>query len=56
MDISIIIPTFNAIGKIQACLSSIKKINTKNYKCEVIFVDDNSTDGTANFLIENLPK
>lgn len=50
MDISIIIPSFNALGKLERCLTSLRSqtINTSRY--EVIFVDDCSDDGTFDYL------
>ena len=46
MDISIIIPCYNAIGKIEACIASLKKIDYQNSKYEIIFIDDCSQDNT----------
>lgn len=42
--ISIIIPTFNCVKKIEKCILSIKSQLYKNY--EIIVVDQESTDGT----------
>lgn len=52
MDISIIIPCFNARGKIDACLGSLRRIEFPLDAYEVIFVDDCSTDGTYDLLVE----
>jgi poly(ribitol-phosphate) beta-N-acetylglucosaminyltransferase len=50
MDISVIIPCYNAIGKIERCVSSLKKMNIDASDYEIIFVDDCSTDGTFEYL------
>ena len=43
----IIIPTYNEINNISEL---IKKITTLNHGMDVLFVDDNSPDGTGDFL------
>ena len=45
--ISIIIPTYNEIENITPLIKSISAVLAK-YKYEIIFVDDNSPDNTAN--------
>ncbi|MEM1634365.1 MAG: glycosyltransferase family 2 protein [Nanopusillaceae archaeon] len=45
MDISIIIPTYNEKENIETLVNRIFN-SLKNYKFEIIFVDDNSKDGT----------
>lgn len=50
--VSIIIPSFNAYSKIGKCLASLKSIDFNETDYEVIFVDDKSTDGTYEFLVE----
>ena len=52
MDISIIIPCYNAIGKIEACIASLKKIDYQNSKYEIIFIDDCSQDNTFQYLTQ----
>ena len=52
MDISIIIPSFNALGKLERCLTSLRNQTMDASQYEVIFVDDCSTDGTFNYLQE----
>ena len=50
MDISIIIPSFNALGKLERCLTSLRHQTMDASRYEVIFVDDCSTDGTFAYL------
>ena len=45
MDISIIIPTYNEVENVELTFNEINK-RLKTYKYEIIFVDDNSQDGT----------
>ena len=44
--ISIIIPTFNEVKNISCLISNVVNI-LKNYKYEIIVVDDDSPDGTS---------
>lgn len=50
MQISIIVPCYNAVGKIERCLSSLQAIDFSADQFEVIFVDDCSTDGSYALL------
>lgn len=50
MDISIIIPSFNALGKLERCLTSLRNQTIDTSRYEVIFVDDCSNDGTFDYL------
>ena len=50
--ILIIIPTLNEKGNVSIILKKIKKFNSK---ASILFVDDNSNDGTLN-EIKNLKK
>lgn len=50
--ISVIIPCYNALGKIERCLHSLERIDVQPAIFEVIFVDDCSTDGTFDTLTE----
>lgn len=52
MDISIVVPCFNALGKIEACVKSLLAIDYPESLFEVIFVDDCSTDKTITYLQE----
>ncbi|MBZ9610358.1 glycosyltransferase [Rheinheimera maricola] len=50
MQISVIVPCFNAVGKIERCLSALAAIEFNAGQFEVIFVDDCSTDNTLSLL------
>ena len=50
MTFSIIIPIFNEKNNISLLVSKIKS-SLKNYKYEIIIVDDSSTDGSKNILL-----
>ena len=52
MKLSIIIPAYNAEAYLPQCLDSI--LAQEHQGCEVIVVDDGSTDGTA-ALLERYP-
>jgi GT2 family glycosyltransferase/Tfp pilus assembly protein PilF len=47
--VSIIIPTFNRLDLTQPCLRAIEA-NTPREQCEILVVDNASTDGTGTFL------
>lgn len=51
--VSIIIINYNGKSYLEKCLESIKKIKYDNL--EIIVVDNNSTDGTMEFLAQNYP-
>lgn len=51
--VSIIIVNYNGKLYLEKCLESIKKVNYDNL--EIIVVDNNSTDGTIEFLVQNYP-
>ncbi len=46
MKISVIIPTFNEVDNVEKLISSIS-LAIKNFDFEIVFVDDDSPDGTA---------
>lgn len=48
MDVSIVIPAFNQIHFTRLCLESLRK--TINGECEIIVIDNGSSDGTAEYL------
>ncbi|GGA35786.1 glycosyl transferase [Paenibacillus physcomitrellae] len=47
---SIIIPTYNALGLVSRCVDSIRKYTRVPY--EIIIVDNGSTDGTAEYCVQ----
>ena len=51
-SLSIIIVTFNSRSDLNRCLSSF----TRGTECEIIVVDNHSTDGTVDFLREAFPR
>ena len=51
--VSIIIVNYNGKELLQKCLDSLLKINYDNF--EIILVDNNSTDGTVEFVTKNYP-
>lgn len=53
-DISIIIITWNALDFLTKCLNSIF-IKNEGKKFEVILIDNNSSDGTKDFILNNYP-
>ena len=50
--VSIIIPAFNAARTIGLCLNAIQQLDYPRGRFEVIVVDNNSTDGTAEIVKE----
>lgn len=52
--VSVIIVNWNGMHFLGNCLSSLSKINYKN--TEIIFVDNASTDGSADFVKKSFPK
>ncbi len=51
MNLSIIIPVFNEVNLLPKILFKIIK-DTKKINKEIIIVDDNSTDGTREWLLK----
>jgi GT2 family glycosyltransferase len=46
MDLSIVITTRNRKDNLIDCVNSVSKSDLSNIKCELLIVDDNSSDGT----------
>ena len=55
MRLSIIIITYNGLGFLTRCLASLRTF-IDDPSCEVIIIDNYSTDGTLSFLKENYPQ
>ncbi|MCS7150857.1 MAG: glycosyltransferase family 2 protein [Endomicrobia bacterium] len=55
MDVSIIIVNYNSKELLKESISSLLKY-TRNVKYEIIVVDNNSTDGSAEMIEENFPQ
>ena len=53
MILSIIIPTYNEEKTVIKILQKIKNISFKQFKCEIIVINDGSTDLTKKLLEEN---
>jgi O-antigen biosynthesis protein len=54
-DISIVIVNYNVRDHLDNCISSIYKSNNEEYKIEIFIVDNNSIDGSSNFIKEKYP-
>ena len=48
----IIIPTYNEVGNVKAVTQALHKVfkELKSYSCQILFVDDNSPDGTSKIV------
>ncbi len=53
IEISVIIPTYNAADKLKECLDALEKQHFPRDKYEIIVVDDGSTDTTASIVKGN---
>ena len=54
-SISVIIPTYNVKGFITFCIDSVLRSTIAN-EIEIIVVDNNSADGSSDFIKSNYPK
>lgn len=54
VQFSVIVPTYNRLGYLKACLASIKAQTCAPF--EIIIVDDGSTDGTVEWLHDKHPQ
>lgn len=52
--IFIVLPVFNRLAFTKKCLASIYSQTYRN--CQLILIDDGSTDGTSDFIKKNYPK
>lgn len=55
MRLSVIIITYNGLGFLKRCLASLHDF-IYDPSCEVIIIDNYSTDGTLDFLRDNYPQ
>ncbi len=52
-DISVVVPVFNEIGNVEKFHNKLRETLSKlNRTSEIIYIDDNSTDGTYNYLLQ----
>ena len=60
MNVSFIIPLYNCLALTQATLRSLRETLPRDpeFRCEIIFVDDGSTDGTREWLktVKDFPR
>lgn len=56
MDISIVVCTFNRRELVGQALSSLAAQQCDDYTCEILIVDDGSTDGTGDLVATIIPK
>ena len=54
LDLTVIIPNYNTKDLICACIASIYE-HTKGISYEVICIDDNSQDGSADMIANKFP-
>ncbi|MFH7242161.1 MAG: glycosyltransferase family 2 protein [Spirulina sp.] len=52
MKLTVVIPCFNEVGTIQQVVDAVRKSPVKH--CEIIIVDDGSTDGTRELLKQTI--
>lgn len=54
-DISVVIVNYNVKDLAENCISSVYKANDGKYDIEIFFVDNNSIDGSAEYISEKFP-
>ncbi|MBN1559449.1 glycosyltransferase [candidate division KSB1 bacterium] len=50
LNVSVCVVVYNAIEHIQECLDSLMALDYPSEHCELLFIDNNSTDGTKELL------
>ena len=55
MDVSVIIVNYNVRFFLEQCILSVKAAS-KNFKIEIIVVDNNSSDDSCKIIKENFPE
>ena len=58
MLVSVVIPTYNRLPILKKCLFALESqiFRYEQYDYEIVIVDDGSTDGTINWLKNNIQK
>jgi GT2 family glycosyltransferase len=54
LDLTVIVPNYNTRELLRQCISSIYE-NTRDIGYEVVCIDDNSSDGSADMVAESFP-
>ncbi|MEO6694633.1 MAG: glycosyltransferase [Ignavibacteria bacterium] len=54
-DVSVIIVNYNVKDLVDSCISSIYKANDNKYNIEIFFVDNNSIDGSSEYISSKFP-
>ena len=49
LELSIVVPTYNERDNVEQLIENIEQVLT-NVRWEIIFIDDDSPDGTADFV------
>ncbi len=55
-DISVVIVNYNVKDLAENCISSVYKANDGKYDIEIFFVDNNSIDGSSEYISEKFPR
>jgi len=56
LEVSIIVLNYNGLSHLDECFNSLEQISYPSNKLELIFVDNNSSDGSIFFMESNYPK